>query len=83
MKLAGGATAQVYVDPGMEGRNEVHFTYFDPAGNELPIDDLPSVTAWGPDGRPVRLDVRRFSPGHFVSGADGTPSVCFEETISR
>jgi len=96
--LPGGASVQEYVDPGTAGFNEVHFTYFDQKGAELPIADLPAVTAWDPSGRPVQLDVRRFSPGHFVAGGQlgpgrwrfdatasagvGSLSACFQETIS-
>ncbi|MGH2725738.1 MAG: CopD family protein, partial [Actinomycetota bacterium] len=37
-KLPGGVLVQTYVDPGKAGViNEVHATYFDASGNELPI----------------------------------------------
>jgi copper transport protein len=65
--LAGGATVQGYLDPGVAGLNEIHFTFFDSAGAELPIDKLPTVTASRGAEAPIKTEVRRFSPGHFIS----------------
>jgi copper transport protein len=69
-QLADGATAQTYVDPGKPGYDEVHFTFFDAKGNELPIPANPSITASKNGGPPSPLGVRRFSAGHFI--ASGT-----------
>ena len=67
-QLGGGDTAQTYVDPGKPGYNEVHFTFFDAKGNELPIPATPQITAWKPGGAtPMALEVRRFSAGHFIA----------------
>ena len=66
-QLTGGATAQTYVDPGKPGYNEVHFTFFDQKGNELPIPSNPKITAWRPGAEPQALEVRRFSAGHFIA----------------
>ncbi len=35
--LPAGTTLQVYLDPGTAGPNELHSTFFDAAGNELPV----------------------------------------------
>ena len=35
--LGGGLTVQVYLDPGSAGGNDVHSTFFDASGNELPV----------------------------------------------
>jgi putative copper export protein len=64
--LVGGGTLQVYVDPGRAGDNEVHATFFDTSGGELPVTQawiavMPSVAApgstsgstSGPSGGPV------------------------------
>jgi copper transport protein len=68
-QLAGGETAQTYLDPGKPGYNEIHFTFFDARGNELPVPANPVITAWRPGQDTVALEVRRFSAGHFI--ADG------------
>jgi hypothetical protein len=66
-QLAGGASAQTYVDPGKPGYNEVHFTFFDQKGSELPVAHNPAITAWRPGTQLMTLEVRRFSAGHFIA----------------
>jgi copper transport protein len=90
-------TVQHYLDPAAPGRSEVHVTYFDDAGDELPIDEA-EVVATGPGGEGEALEVRRLSAGHFVAPVEldvgrwrfdfaGTAEdrallpTCFEETI--
>ncbi len=63
-------SVQAYVDPGAPGRNEVHFTFFDDRGKELPMADDPRIDGFRE--RSKELDVRRFSSGHFVAGANLT-----------
>ncbi|HYZ92325.1 MAG TPA: copper resistance protein CopC [Actinomycetota bacterium] len=62
-----GTSVQTYADPGRPGRNEVHFTFFDAEGKELPMADDPRIDGFLESSKP--LDVRRFSAGHFVAGA--------------
>ena len=38
--LSAGRTVQVYLDPGTAGANEVHVTFFDATGNELPVQTV-------------------------------------------
>ncbi len=67
--LSAGRTLQVYLDPGKAGANEVHTTFFDAAGNELPVQAVAMVL--GPKGGPAAaLTPRQLEPGHFV--ADST-----------
>ncbi|MGH2727194.1 MAG: hypothetical protein ACRDKS_09490, partial [Actinomycetota bacterium] len=61
-------TAQLYVDPGTGGLNEIHVTFFDPAGKELPVSEIPSMIGTH-EGVATTLEVRRFGPGHFVADA--------------
>jgi copper transport protein len=69
--LAGGASAQVYLDPGKPGANELHVTFFDAAGTELPVPS--AEISFGLSGEAATaLDVRTLEPGHFV--ADTTVS---------
>lgn len=65
--LPSGGSVQAYADPARPGRNEVHFTFFDAEGKELPMADNPQIDAFLRRSR--GLDVRRFSAGHFVGGA--------------
>ena len=64
--LPGQNTVQVYLDPGGPGKSDLHITFFDPAGNELPI---PSATlAVVPAGGAALITVPRLLElGHFVA----------------
>ena len=64
--LAAGRSIQVYLDPGTAGGNEVHATFFDATGTELPV---PSVQmTLGPSGGALTpLTPRILEPGHFVA----------------
>ncbi|MGH2795489.1 MAG: copper resistance protein CopC [Actinomycetota bacterium] len=90
-------SAQLYVDPGTAGPNELHVTFFNAQGGELPVPTFPTMTGTR-NGSVTTFEVRRFTPGHFVSDAtleagrykfafagtlpDGGPvRGCFEETI--
>jgi hypothetical protein len=70
--LPGGGLVQGYVDPGAAGEYEVHFTFFDAEGSELPVGEA-TITATPEGGDPVELEPRRLSPGHFVAGAELEP----------
>jgi copper transport protein len=64
--LSAGRSIQVYLDPGTAGANEVHSTFFDAAGNELPVQTI--VMVLGPKGgSAAALDPRQLEPGHFVA----------------
>ena len=66
-----GTSAQVFVDPGDPGTNQVHVTFFNADGFGLPMDDI-VVVAFGP-GEPARvLTAQPFGDGHVVAmGAFG------------
>lgn len=63
--LANGATVQVYFDPGRAGPNELHATFFDGAGNELPVPTA-TVAVVPRDGPASIAAGRQLEPGHFV-----------------
>ena len=66
-----GRTVQMYLDPGRAGQNDVHATFFDAAGAELPITK--ATMAAGPVGAgQTLLTPRLLEPGHFVGQADAT-----------
>jgi copper transport protein len=82
--LAQGRSVQVYIDPGRTGANEVHLTFFDRIGKELPIPT--AQLGIGPAGQPLSQPVLRIlEAGHFVADvtlATGTYSVSFSATAS-
>jgi hypothetical protein len=64
--LSAGRTVQIYLDPGQPGANELHVTFFDAAGTELPVQT--AALSLGPSGGPLAaLAPRLLEPGHFVS----------------
>jgi hypothetical protein len=71
-ELAGGVSAQGYLDPGAAGLNDVHLTYFDSQGTELPVEGatLYAATSTGPR---MTLQTRRLGVGHFVADAEMQP----------
>jgi copper transport protein len=96
--LPGGLSLQTYIDPGTPGNNVVHFTFFQPSGDEQPIASA-TATATTPAGDTEDLPLIRFDPGHFVANTrldeghwrfgiqattkEGVPlSASFEQTIS-
>jgi copper transport protein len=64
--LSGGASVQTYVDPGIAGKNVVHFTFFRASGDEQPIASA-SALATPPSGATADLLLIRFDAGHFVA----------------
>ncbi len=73
--LAAGGTLQAYADPGASGPNELHATFFDPTGAEMPvtsatfrIESADDASA-SPD---ALLQPRMLEPGHFVADTDLT-----------
>ena len=63
-------SAQVYLDPGRAGQNELHVTFFDTVGQALPV---PAVTfaAIGDAGGAAFLPTpRQLDVGHFVATID-------------
>jgi hypothetical protein len=70
--LEGGKSAQVYVDPGRAGTNELHVTFFDAAGGALPVPTVSLVTVPA-DGASRLGEERELAPGHFVATVDLPP----------
>lgn len=64
--LSAGRTVQVYLDPGRAGANEVHVTFFDAAGTELPVQTV--ALSLGPSGGALAaLTPRLLERGHFAA----------------
>jgi copper transport protein len=70
--LPGGRVLDAYLDPGKPGFNELHLTFIDAAGGELPIPQFPQILVGGSGTGHVSLSARRFGPGHFIADAQLT-----------
>jgi copper transport protein len=83
--LVAGGTLQGYIDPGRPGPNTVHFTYFNPSGDEQPTDKA-RATMTRQSGAPEALTLVRLGPGHFAANVDlepGRVSFAIEATTGR
>jgi copper transport protein len=70
--LAAGGTLQCYIDPGSVGPNTVHFTFFNPSGDEQPSDKA-RATMTKQGGSSEALTLIRLGPGHFAANVDLEP----------
>ncbi|MDP9207508.1 MAG: CopD family protein, partial [Actinomycetota bacterium] len=70
--LAVGGTLQGYIDPGRTGPNTVHFTFFNPSGDEQPTTKA-RATMTTRSGGPEALTLIRLGPGHFAANVDLEP----------
>lgn len=71
VQLGDAGFAQVYLDPGGSGPNELHFTFFDPTGSAQPVPSL--VIATRSEGRGGTIPTARLlEPGHFVASIEGS-----------
>jgi copper transport protein len=64
--LPNGGTAQVYDDPGVAGKSELHVTFFDAAGTESPIPSA-TISLIDAAGTASIMTPRILEPGHFVA----------------
>jgi hypothetical protein len=64
--LEHGLSVQLYLDPGTAGKSDLHATFFDTAGAELPVSSATFlVTPRGGSG--TVAPGRELEPGHFVA----------------
>jgi hypothetical protein len=68
LPIGGGQNLQAYIDPGHPGSNQVHLTFFDASGNELPAAAV-RLAATSPRGPTRQLALIPFSPGHYAANA--------------
>jgi copper transport protein len=66
--LDAGVTVQAYVDPGTPGQDEVHATFFDASGTEMPVTSA-TMSLVSSSGAAIPLVPRILEPGHFVADA--------------
>ena len=79
--VGASGSAQVYLDPGKGGPDQLHVTLFDTAGNERPVDDF-TVAAFGSDGTGQLLTARLLEPGHFVASIDAEPGLLVVDVVT-
>jgi copper transport protein len=66
--LADGKTVQVYLDPEHAGQDELHATFFDAAGTELPVKTAAmAMVQSAVSSLPI---LRQLEPGHYVADVD-------------
>lgn len=70
--LPDGRSVQSYVDPGRAGPNQIHFTFFDARGDELPVRS-PKADAYLLAESAADVRIVPVTPGHFTAEADLTP----------
>ncbi len=64
--LDDGNSVQLYLDPGRAGTNDLHATFFDPSGTELPVASATFLVT--PSAGPGTVVAgRRLEPGHFTA----------------
>lgn len=73
IRLPEGRSAQGYLDPGRAGANEVHFTFFDAGGLELPAGPTTAILASKPGEGINSLTFNKLSSGHFIAKAQLSP----------
>jgi hypothetical protein len=66
VQLGAAGTAQVYLDPGDPGQNDLHVTFFDPTGGELATESA-TIAVFPSSGDASLPAPRRLGPGHFVA----------------
>jgi hypothetical protein len=79
--LAGGNQAQLYLDPIGAGVADLHITYFDTAGQELPVTGI-MVDAAPADAAPASLAMSPIEPGHATAKVPTTAGVPIELFVS-
>ena len=81
VQLGAAGSAQLYLDPGGPGQNELHVTFFDPAGAELPTQSatIAIVPAAGEAESPA---ARMLEAGHFVATIDAVPGDLGVDVVS-
>lgn len=65
VQLGDVGLAQLYLDPGTPGANDVHVTFFDPGGGPLAIETV-AMSLTDESGAGTLLTPRRLEVGHFV-----------------
>jgi copper transport protein len=81
VQLGSAGKAQVYLDPGGPGQNELHVTFFDPAGAELQTQSA-TIALFPAAGDAVLPPPRLLEPGHFVATIDAVAGDLVVDVLS-
>jgi copper transport protein len=81
VQVGAAGSAQVYLDPGKGGPDQLHVTFFDAAGNERPVDQV-TVAAITSDGLGRLLVPRLLEPGHFVASIEAAPGPLVVDVVT-
>ena len=81
IQLGSAGSAQVYLDPGGPGQNQLHITFFDPAGTELPTQAA-TIAIFPAAGDAAVPGPRMLEPGHFVATIDAVPGDLTVDVVS-
>jgi copper transport protein len=81
VNVGAAGTAQVYIDPGRGGPDQLHVTLFDAAGNERPAEVF-TVAAFTTDGAGALLAPRLLEPGHNVADIDAAPGPLVVDVVA-
>lgn len=81
VQLGAVGSAQVYLDPGGPGQNDLHVTFYDPAGLELPIETATIATVQV-NGVATLLTPRLLEPGHFVESIEAVAGTLLVDVIA-
>jgi uncharacterized membrane protein len=79
--LSGGRTAQVYLDPSGTGTADLHITYFDASGRELPVTEVAATVATG-GLPPTPVTLNQLEPGHVVGKVAATAATPLTVEVS-
>jgi len=80
-QLGAAGSAQVYLDPGGPGQNQLHVTFFDAAGTELPTQAA-TIAVFPADGAGAILPSKMLEPGHFVATIDAVAGALTVDVVS-
>ncbi len=97
VEIPDAGSVEGYLLPLSGGEYEVHFTFLDAQGQELAVEDPPSIVAWRPGAEPSTLEPETLTQGHFLAlaelepgdwrfdgaarGGDTALAGCFEQTL--
>jgi hypothetical protein len=81
VQVGAAGSAQVYLDPGRGGPDQLHVTFFDAAGNARPVDEV-TVAAFTSDGGGRLLTPKLLEPGHFVASIEASPGPLVVDVVA-